>query len=142
MNYELAMTRTSVRLYERDRFTRCVDFPNNYELCITHYELFWASTRVRPYRQIQFLRCISQQLRIMNYELRIKTHRRLWRNKKRRDCSRLPFIKILILLIQTQIRRVFRRSTTELYSLLYDKSFKLLICLPLCLSWHQHFQLT
>ena len=39
MNYELIMTRTSVRLYERVGFTRCMDFPNNYELCITHYEL-------------------------------------------------------------------------------------------------------
>ncbi len=39
MNFALFMTRTSVRLYERVGFTRCMDFPNNYELCITHYEL-------------------------------------------------------------------------------------------------------
>ena len=82
MNFALFMTRTSVRLYERVGFTRCMDFPNNYELCITHYELFWASTRVRPYSQIQFLRCISQQLRIMNYELRIKMHLVVGKTKK------------------------------------------------------------
>ena len=52
--------------------------PHNYELRIMNsharshnYELriIRASTRVRPYEQIQFLRCISQQLRIMHYEL-------------------------------------------------------------------------
>ena len=41
MNFALFMTRTSVRLYERVGFTRCVDFPNNYELCITHYEFYY-----------------------------------------------------------------------------------------------------
>jgi len=39
MNFALFMTRTSVRLYERVGFTRCMDFPNIYELCIMHYEL-------------------------------------------------------------------------------------------------------
>ena len=52
--------------------------PLNYELRIMHYEFPWlspqlriirASTRVRSYEQIQFLKCISQQLRIMHYEL-------------------------------------------------------------------------
>ena len=70
MNYELAMTRTSVRLYERVGFTRCVDFPNNYELCIMTYELTKTRTSVRLYEGlIHQMRGGSQQLRIMHYEL-------------------------------------------------------------------------
>jgi len=102
------------------------------------YSNIRATTRIRPYGQIQSLRCISQQLCIMNYK---GPPSALGKQKKTRLLAS-SFFKILILLIQTQIRCVFRRSTTEFYSFLNDKSFKLLICLPLCLSWHQHFQLS
>ena len=61
MNYELIMTRTSVRLYD-GWIHQMRGGSNNYALRIMNYELFWASTRVRPNGQIQFLRCISQQL--------------------------------------------------------------------------------
>ena len=70
MNYELAMTRTSVRLYERVGFTRCMDFPNNYALRIMNYELIMTRTSVRLYEGwIHQMRGFSQQLCITHYEL-------------------------------------------------------------------------
>ena len=64
------MTRTSVRLYERVGFTRCMDFPNNYELCIMNYELIMTRTSVRLYEGwIPQMHGFSQQLCITHYEL-------------------------------------------------------------------------
>ncbi len=53
MHYELRIDPdTHVRASLReDRSTKCVDYPNNYELCIMNYELIQTRTSVRLYER-------------------------------------------------------------------------------------------
>ena len=149
MNYELIMTRTSVRLYERVGFTRCVDFTNNYELCITHYELFWASTRVRPYGQIQFLRCISQQLWIVNYELWIDqdTHVRAslredWIHQMRGFSQQLRIMHYALWIAKPPVgigkTKKRRRNTTSLHTEYFRISLSYFTTISDFLAWRNH----
>ena len=65
---------THVRAFLREsRFTKCVDFPKNYELRITNYELIQTRTFVRLYERTGspdvWITPNNYALCIMNYAL-------------------------------------------------------------------------